>query len=84
MNEQKPHVGLEQLNEKLDRLLAYQRASMIWGTVKTIFGIIVFIVLVVLPIYFAYELLQNPWQYFDPNQFPELKKMVEEALKQGR
>lgn len=82
MHEQKPHVGLEELNEKLDRLLAYQRAGMIWGTVKTIFGIVVFILLVILPIYFAYELIQNPWQYFDPNQFPELKKMVEEALKQ--
>jgi len=82
MNDQKPHVGLEEINEKLDRLLAYERARIIWGIVKTVFGIVIFVLLVVLPIYFAYELLQNPFQYFDPNQFPELKKMIEGIILQ--
>lgn len=83
MNEHKPHIGLEEINEKLDRLLAYERARIIWGIIRTIIGITIFIIFIVLPIYFAYELIQNPFQYFDPNQFPELKKMIEEALKQG-
>lgn len=83
MNDQNPHTSLEEINEKLDRLLAYERARMIWGTVKTIIGIVIFVIFIILPIYFAYELLQNPFQYFDPNQFPELKKMIEEMIKQG-
>jgi hypothetical protein len=84
MNEQRPHIGLEEINEKLDRLLSYQRASMAWGIFKGIIWLVFFILLVVIPTYLIYQFAQNPWEYIDVSQFPELKQMFEEAMKQGR
>jgi len=81
MNDQRPHIGLEEINEKLDRILSYHRAGMAWGIFKGILWLIFFILLVVIPTYFLYQFVQNPFQYIDPSQFPpEIKQMIEEAF----
>ena len=82
MNLQAPKVGLEEINEKLDRILAYQRAATIWGALKGFVWLGLVILLVILPLYYAYDFVQNPAAYIDLTQFKDFQNTIQEMMKQ--
>jgi len=50
---------LDTINEKLDRILDYQKNAHRWAIVKGVFNFLLFFVLVILPIIWAYSLIQT-------------------------
>ena len=45
------------LEEKIDELLKYQRRQRIYGIIRTVFNVLLFVVIVVLPIWGVYWML---------------------------
>lgn len=74
--------SLTEINEKLDRILAHQRAATIWGTVKGFIWLGMIILLVIIPLYYTYDFIQNPAAYIDFSQFGDLQKQFIEMMKQ--
>ena len=72
---------LEEINEKLDKLLAHQRNAMIWGAVRSVISLIIFIAVVLVPIYFTYDIFKNPSKYLDISKFTEYEKTIQELMK---
>jgi len=74
--------SLEEINEKLDRILAHQRAATIWGALKGFVWLGMIVLLVILPLYYAYDFVQNPAQYIDLTQFKDFQNTIQEMMKQ--
>lgn len=74
--------SLEEINEKLDRILAHQRATTVWGFLKGFVWLGIIIFLFVIPLYYAYNFVQNPAAYIDFSQFGDLQKQFIEMMKQ--
>jgi len=79
MTDHKP--TLEEMNEKLDKLLAHQRNAMIWGVIRSLISLAIFIMVVVLPSYYAYDFYKNPNKYIDSSKFTEYQKTIQDLLK---
>lgn len=50
---------LESINEKVEQILTYQKNAHRWAIAKTIINLLLFFVLVVLPIIWAYSLFKT-------------------------
>lgn len=58
------------IDEKLDEILKYQKSAARWQMVRTIFGLILFIIFFVLPIIWTIYLIQN-FDFSPINQIAE-------------
>lgn len=74
---------LQEINDKLDLLLKYQKRARIWGWIKSIWWLIIFVVFVGLPSYFAFDVWKNPGKYLDLSKFNQYQKQFEQFLKQA-
>lgn len=75
---------LGEINDKLDQLLKYQKRQRIWGWIKSVWWLIIFVIFVVLPSYYAYDVLKNPGKYLDLSKIQQYQKQFEEIQKQAQ
>jgi hypothetical protein len=76
--------SLQDINDKLDQLLKYQKRQRIWGWIKSIWWLIIFVVFVGLPTYFAMDVFKNPGKYIDLKKIQQYQKQFEQFQKQAQ
>ena len=78
-----PQPSLQDINDKLDQLLQYQKRQRIWGWIKSIWWLIIFIVFVALPSYYAFDVFKNPGKYIDLSKIQQYQKQLGDFQKHG-
>ena len=74
---------LEDINEKLDQLLRYQKRTRIWWWIHSIIWLIAFILVVGIPGYYLYDLVENPSKYINFSKIQEFQKQFGNFQKQA-
>lgn len=54
-----PPASLNQVNQKLDKLLSYHHSMRRWAWIKGILWVVLFVILVVLPSYYGYKYINQ-------------------------
>jgi hypothetical protein len=74
---------LEAINEKLDQILTYQKNAHRWAVVKGVINFLLFFVLVILPIIWAYSLIRTFAGQVDftklASQYTQAAQLLDEA-----
>ncbi|MDP2690796.1 MAG: hypothetical protein Q8O95_00075 [bacterium] len=71
--------NLQEINQKLDKLLAYQKREQIWRWIRGVTSLILFILFVAIPVYYSYKLIKDPsilLQYIDLSKFSSLTDQI--------
>ncbi|GEM_PF-4334751 len=78
----KESVTLQELSDKIDKLLRYQRNQRIWSWLKSILWFVVLVIVLGGPAYLINDVYKNPRKYFDPSKFQQYQKQAEQLIKQ--
>lgn len=73
---------LQDINDKLDQLLKYQKRQCMWAWIKSIIWLVTFIIFVGLPSYFVYDIFSNPNKYLDLSELKSYRQQIEQLMKQ--
>jgi len=74
--EKKPKASLEEINNKLDKLVNAQRGEMIWRWIRRI----IWIVVIVAVVYYGYNFAIDLKESFDINSIEDIKKAVDDLI----
>ena len=73
---------LTEINDKLDRLLRYQRNQRILAWLKGIVWLAILVIVLGGPVYLFHDFYNNPRKYFDPAKLQQYQKQAEQLMKQ--
>ncbi len=74
--------SLQDISDKLDKLLRHQRNQRIWGWAKSIVWFAILVIVLGGPAYLINDVYKNPRKYFDPAKLQQYQKQAEQLMKQ--
>lgn len=69
---------LAEINKKLDKLLKYQRRQQIFSWIRWGLWTLLFIIFVIVPVFFAYDVIKNPGNYIDITMLNTYRDQIEQ------
>lgn len=77
-------VTLQDINEKLDQLLSYQKRQRVWWWIHAMIWLAVFIIFVGIPGYYLYDFVDQPSKYINFSKIQEFQKEFGNFQKQAQ
>ncbi|MDF2379526.1 MAG: hypothetical protein P1V18_04905 [Candidatus Gracilibacteria bacterium] len=69
---------LNDINNKLDKLLKYQQRQQMYSWLRWGVWIILFTIFVAIPSYYAYDIINNPGDYIDIKMLNSYRQQIEQ------